>query len=86
MLKIKYDLSSLGKVLEPGVTSLVFDAFREKLERKLENIVEEVYSELEKELPTKISAAVSSALTPDNYDGTVRVDVVIDLRKEKTDE
>ena len=76
---ITYDKANFIASLEPGIVTLVVDAFQEKLAEKLDGIVKETYEELKKELPQVLSAKVRDVF---NYaEGTDNITVEVELRE-----
>jgi len=77
MALIKYNHESMMKAMEPGLSPIVANAFRDKLEKKVNGIIEEVHAELADELPKIVKTQLKTVLSPE-FDG-VNVNVQINL-------
>jgi hypothetical protein len=83
MALIKFNKQSFIECLEPGITVLIVDAFKDRLEEKLNNIVEEVYAELKKELPDKIALKLYEVLDPGIPRANANIQVVVNFESDK---
>lgn len=77
MALIKYNHKSMMKAIEPGLSSIIVNSFREKLEAKINGVVEEVFDEMVKEIPEVVKTSIASMMSPESSD--VQVRVVVDL-------
>jgi len=76
---ITYDKANFLASLEPGIVTLVVDAFEEKLAEKLDGIVAQVYEELRDELPEEIKVKVYSVF--DIPVDREKINVEVELRE-----
>ena len=80
MAQIKYNYESFIATLEPGISVLVMESFKEKLQEKMENAVSEVWKELEKELPNEIKTRIDKSLGMEGESLDVRVNVAMEKK------
>ena len=80
MAILKYDTARFIESLEPGISVIVLNAFKKKLDDKINNIINEIHKELCDELPSEIKGRIHSALEMES--DTRRIHVEVDIRKD----
>lgn len=74
---VTYDKQNFIASLEPGLMTLVVQAFETKLAEKLDGIVQDVYDELKTELPVLIKGRMDQVM--DLSTASEKVDVRINI-------
>lgn len=84
MSTISMNLDKFIQSVEPGIVSLVVQAFKDKLEEKLQGVIDEVYDECVAKLPDEIRTKVKTVLVPDPgiYGDRLDINVIIEERPE----
>lgn len=67
---VTYNLENLSKALRPGISSLVFETYREKLEEKINEVIEGVEQEVLKTLPKSIELKLKEIYNEEDAWGT----------------